>query len=299
LNTTRIVLTAVLAVVLLSSGAAAQDGLALMKVEAGARPVGMAGASVSLTADPDATFYNPAAAAWSEHFMISFGHNQYWENIRIETGYFVSNFKKRVSILGGIRYASVDNLESRVIPSSEPDAIFSSYDLSWKAGVSYVLNDKVAFGLAAGWFTEKIDMYRGSAFNVDLGLLYRVTPQMNLGASVTNLGSSLSLAISGQPGTDDISIPTTYRVGGSYRYDRYLGALDMIIVDDEFHLHLGADAALHDYVSVRAGYMIGYDTKDFTAGASFSRREFTVDYAFVPYSGNLGTSHLFNLTITL
>jgi len=88
-------------------------------------------------------------------------------------------------------------------------------------------------------------------------------------------------------------------VGGSYRHDRYLGALDMVIVDDEFHLHLGADAALHDFVSVRAGYMVGYDTKDFTAGASFSRREFTVGYAFVPYSGHLGTSHLFNLTITL
>jgi hypothetical protein len=88
-------------------------------------------------------------------------------------------------------------------------------------------------------------------------------------------------------------------VGGSYRYDRYLGAVDAVIVDDEFHLNIGAEATLHEYVSLRAGYMANYDTKNFTAGASFTRRNITVDYAFVPYTNNLGTTHLFNLTFSL
>jgi hypothetical protein len=51
--------------------------------------------------------------------------------------------------------------------------------------------------------------------------------------------------------------------------------------------------------SVRAGYMSGYDTKDFTMGASFGYRNIIVDYAFVPFGHNLGNSHLFNLTFTL
>ena len=42
--------------------------------------------------------------------------------------------------------------------------------------------------------------------------------------------------------------------------------------------------------------MFGYDTKNFTAGASFVHRTLTLDYAFVPYTGELGTTHLFNLT---
>ena len=47
--------------------------------------------------------------------------------------------------------------------------------------------------------------------------------------------------------------------------------------------------------------MSGYDVKDFTAGATFhlARYRLAVDYAFVPYKENLGTSHLFNLTFVL
>jgi long-subunit fatty acid transport protein len=277
----------------------AQDGLALMKVEAGARQAGMGGAGVSITGDPNAVFYNPAAAAGAERFALSFGHNAYWENIRIETGYFVGNLGERTAIHGDIRYGAVDNLESRLLPSTEPDAMFSAYDISFKGGLSYEINEKLALGAALGWYIEKIDIYRGSAFNVDLGGLYRLSPQANLGASVTNLGSTLSLATSGKEGSDDIELPVTYRFGGSYRYDKYTGALDAVIVDDEFHVHAGGEAALHELFSVRAGYMIGYDTKNFTAGVSFRKRNLVVDYAFVPYTGDLGTSHLFNLTLTL
>jgi len=289
----------VLAIILASACVNAQDGLALMKVEAGARQAGMGGASVSLTTEPNAAFYNPAAAAGTGKFTVSFGHNEYWENIRLETGYFMGNLSDRTSLHGGIRYAAVDNMESRVIPSAEPDALFSAYDVSFKSGIAYQVNEQMALGIAMGWFIEKIDVYRGSAFNVDIGALYMLSQDVNFGASVTNLGSTLSLALYGQESTEGISLPTTYRAGGSYRYDRYLGAVDAVIVDDEFHLNLGAEAALHEYVSLRAGYMVNYDTKNFTAGASFTRHNVTIDYAFVPYTNNLGTTHLFNLTCSL
>ena len=295
----RVMFVATAIVVSSVPAAFCQEGLALMKVEAGARPAGMGGAFVSITTDPNASFYNPAAAFGAQKFDLSFGHNEYWENIRLETGYFMANLSPRVSVHGGIRFGAVDKLESRLIPSSEPDAFFSAYDASFKGGFTYQPYDRLALGAAMGWFVEKIDIYRGSAFNVDLGALYRLADSINLGASVTNLGSSLSLALSGQQGTRDISLPTTYRVGASYQYEYALGSIDGVIVDDKFHLHVGAEANLHEYVAVRAGYMFNYDTKNFTAGASFRRRNITVDYAFVPYTDNLGTSHLFNLTFAL
>jgi long-subunit fatty acid transport protein len=276
-----------------------QDGLALMKVEAGARQAGMAGAGVSIADEPNAGYYNPAAAADADKVSLSFGHNSYWENIRIETGYFVGRLNDRMGIQGGIRYGAVDDIETRLIPSTEPEALFSAYDISFKGGIAYRFTEQLSFGAALGWYIEKIDIYRGSAFNVDLGWLYHASPRMNLGASVTNLGSTLSLATSGKEGSDNISLPTTYRFGGSYKYERYLGAVDAVIVDDEFHLHLSAEADLHESFAVRAGYMFNYDTKNITAGASFKHRNVSVDYAFVPYSDNLGTSHLFNLTFTL
>jgi len=278
----------------------AQDGLALMKVEAGARPAGMGGAFVAMVGDPNAVFYNPAGAAYVQRFHATFGHNTYWENIRLETGYAVSNLTDRLAVHGGIRYAAVTDLERRSGPTSEPETYFEAHDLAAKAGLAYAVSDRLAAGVSAGWFLEKIDDQRGSAFNLDLGLIYRAAPELDLGASITNLGPDFSLSVGGGvEGTSDISMPTTYRAGGVYRRDRYLGTADMVIVDDAAHLHLGAEGMLHEYVSVRAGYMFNYDSKNFTAGASFTQRKLTVDYAFVPYSNDLGTSHLFNLTVTL
>ena len=46
----------------LSASVVGQDGLALMKVEAGARPAGMGGAFVAVTGDPMSAAYNPAGA---------------------------------------------------------------------------------------------------------------------------------------------------------------------------------------------------------------------------------------------
>jgi hypothetical protein len=288
-------------IVLLSSAMVwAQDGLALMKVEAGARPAGMAGAFVSIPGAPNSVFYNPAGAAGTDRFKVSFGHNTYWENVRLETGYAISNLTDRSWIHGGIRYAAVSDLESRLAPTSEPEAYFDSHDASLKGGLTYQITPQLAAGVAAGWFIEKIDAYRGSAFNMDLGLLFHATPELNFGAAVTNLGSDFSLSVGGgKQGTQDISIPTTYRAGGSYHYDRYLGAADLVVVDDKAHLHLGLEGQLHEYVTFRTGYMFNYDSKNFTAGVTFSHRNVAIDYAFVPYSNDLGTSHLFNLTLTL
>jgi hypothetical protein len=284
---------------LLVSTVAGQDGLALMKVEAGARPAGMAGAFASVTGDPNSSAYNPAAAAGVDRFTASFGHNTYWENIRLETGYFTTNLMSRVWLHGGIRYAAVNDIESRLSPTSEPDAYLDAHDISFKGGLAFRVLPKLTAGIGAGWYLEKIDQYRGSSFNVDFGLTYVPYAGVTIGAAAQNLGSDFSLSISGHPGSDPITLPTTYRVGGSYKYRYCLGAADVVIVDDEAHLHAGVETWIEETAALRAGYMTGYDTKSATAGMSFRHRNFTIDYAFVPYSGSLGTAHLFNLTVSI
>ena len=292
-------LLVIFAFVSLALTAEARDGLALMKVEPGAKPAGMGGAFVSILGDPNSGAYNPAGAATVTRFTATLGHNTYWENTRIETAYIASNFTKRTWLQAGLRYATVSDIERRSAATLEPEGLFDAQDVSFKAGVAASFGDNLYVGAAAGWFLEKIDILRGSSFNLDLGAIYQYNDKLSLGASASNLGSSLSLSLNGQPGTEKISLPATYRAGASYKYDRYLGAADLVFLDDEVHLHLGAEGLLHEFVAVRAGYMFNYDSKNFTAGASFTRRNFTIDYAFVPYTSNLGTTHLFNLTVTI
>ena len=295
----RYILTVAVVQLLTVATALSQDGLALMKVETGARPAGMGGAFVSIAADPHSAVYNPAGAVNASKFTAAFGCNSYWTNIRIETGCFVADIANRTWLHGGIRYAVVSDLESRVGPSSEPDALFDAHDVSFKGGLSYKIGSNLAAGFAVGWFIEKIDVYRGSALNIDLGLLYEIKPDLNLGLSVLNVGSGLSLAEASKPAGEEISLPVTYRFGSSYKYDRYLGTADLVVQDGILHVHAGAEVWLHDYVALRSGYMVNYDSKNYTAGASFVHRNFTIGYAFVLYTNSLGTSHLFNLTVTL
>lgn len=295
----RTICLAILSPLLLVASTYGQEGLALMKVEAGARPAGMGGAFVAISDDPDASFYNPAGGSHTDQFLVSAGHNTYWENIRLETIYFASNATENSWIHGGVRFASVSELESRLIPSDEPDSYFSAYDVSFKAGLARRLSSRFTVGLSFGWFIEKIDIYRGSAFNVDLGAIYEIKPGMTLGASAANIGSDFSLGLQGQAGSSPISLPATYRVGGASQHDWGLGVVDLVFVDDKAHLHIGAEREMHELFELRAGYMTGYDSKSLSAGVSFKQRKLSIDYAFVPYSNSLGTSHLFNLTFVL
>lgn len=274
----------------------AQDGLSLMKVEPAARPSGMGGAFVAIGGDPNSSAYNPAAAVSPAEFQVSFGHNQYWENARIETGYFALRMSPRVFWHGGIRFATISDIQSRQIPSTAPEGLFQASDVSFKTGVSYQIRPKIAVGASLGWYVEKIDVWRGSAFNLDLGALATLSRDWSVGASAQNLGGKFRLENAGEIGSRDISLPATYRLGVTRTYRTYRGAADLVLIDEKAHLHAGAEAKLHERFSLRAGYMFGYDTKNFTAGASFVHRTLTLDYAFVPYSGELGTTHLFNLT---
>ena len=288
------------ALLIAGSHAMAQDGLSLMKVEPSARASGMAGAFVSIGGDPNSSAYNPAGAINPTGFTVSFGHNQYWDKARIETGYFAARLSPRVFWHGGIRFASLGDIQSRQIPSPQPDALFQANDVSFKTGMTWQVRPRIAVGAALGWFVEKIDAWRGSAFNFDLGALVTLQHNLAVGGAVQNIGGAFRLQNAGVIGSRDISLPLTYRVGGSYTYRRlYRGAVDLVVIDDKSHLHFGAEADLHQNFSVRAGYMTGYDAKNFTAGASFVYHNLTFDYAFVPYTNSLGTTHLFNLTFRL
>ena len=277
------------------------DGLFMLKNDHGARASGMGTAVVAVGKDVNGIAYNPAAAVGLDKFTASFGHTVFWENIRMESAFFGIGLSPNLYLHGGIRYGADDDIEKRGdVPTADPDALFDAHDISFKTGLAYRLSPKYSIGAAMGWFFEEIEGYRGSAFNVDLGAQASINEQIDLGASVTNLWSSFTITKASQLGSNDIPLPTAWRIGGAYLYRNYYrGALDLVYSDDDMHAHLGAEAQLHEMFDLRAGYMSGYDTKNFTAGTSFRYRNIVVDYAFVPFTSNLGTSHLFNITFSL
>ena len=296
------ILSVLLIISVVSSDTMAQSGIAMMKVEPGARPAGLGGAFVSISGDPMSPIYNPAGAVSNSGFLFGTGYCSYWENISVQTGYAVGRISQKGFLFGGIRYAGVTDIEERIDqPSEDPLGEFSANDISFKGGLAWQVADVLAIGLAVGWLHEKIGIYSGSTFNFDLGLIYKHNQFLSAGASVTNYGDDFYLGVNDQQVSDVISVPKTYRFGLSYDKNYYLGALDLVIVDDKAHAHFGAEYETTEHFMIRAGYMSGYDSKNITAGGSIAvpNYKLMIDYAIIPYTNNLGITHQFNLTYGL
>jgi hypothetical protein len=266
-------------------------GVKMLSVEHGARAIGMGGAYTSISADPFSAAYNPAAVRGITKLSGSFGYNSYWGNSRIEDGY-VAFEKRGVTFSAGVQFAAVDDMEKRTI-ASDDYLPFDAHDVSFKIGVAFELEKNYYLGFAIGWINEKIDHYSDFAFNFDIGLLVHAYPGLNVGVAILNYGSTLRLR------EESYDLPTSYRAGISYTYKTLTGAVDVVRLDGDLYTHLGAEYNHKDMFYIRSGYRIGYDSKDISAGVGFSKRNFRIDYAFLPFDGSLGSTHIFNLTFHL
>lgn len=276
------------------------DGLPLMKLDVFARPAGMAGAFTAMHADPAAAVYNPAGATGMTSFGAALGHVRYWDNIRLESAYIGMSLSPKSFFHFGIRYAADNDLEARdLTPSAEPDALFSANTASLNGGIALQISPKISAGLGLGFYYDKIEGWHGSAFSVNAGVQAAPMPHLRLGASVLNLGPSYQLVKPGDVNSRDIDQPLTVRVGGSYEYQRLLGALDIVMVDDEARVLVGAEGKIHPSLTLRAGYLLNHDTRNFTAGTTISWRNFGLSYAIAPYKADLGLTHLFTLSTAL
>lgn len=263
-----------------------------LALETGAGPIGMGGAYTAYTAEPYSAAFNPAAIYGINSMSGSFGHDTYWENRRFESGYV--SFKKGPIVYNvGLQFSEISGIEARQGPTEDPDFLFDSPDLSLKFSGAFKINNKITAGLAVGWIFEKIETYRGNAYVADVGLIIKPRPDLTIGLSFLNSGTGLKL----RGKTNDI--PTILRFGAVYNYRNFKPAIDLVYFDEKAHFHIGGEYKIKNMLFLRAGYRTGYDTKDFSAGAGFIRRNIRVDYAFLPYKNNLGDSHIFSLTFSL
>lgn len=275
----------------LTSAALADSGLALLKIETGARASALGEAFVAVNGDPLSQNYNPAAAAGGSEFNAYLGQTYYWENITLQSG-FTSFSKGSWQFHFSARSAKVDGIEGRgAAPTSEPDFVFESRDVALKSGVSLPLSERLTVGLALGWVMEKIDFYKSSTVTVDLGALLQQSEKLTLGLSALNVGSTLSFD------SADVSLPTQVRGGASYLLNDFLLTTDGVFVDEDFHAHFGAEYRGVEALELRAGFQSGYDSKNFTTGVGFRKNNLRIDYSFVPYKNNLNNSHQFGLSV--
>ncbi len=276
---------------------AGQTGFSFLKIGVGSRALSMGDASVAAASDPSAVYYNPAALSLSDAPSVLLMHQEWIQGAH--TDFLGAATSAGAFHFGlGIASAAVDDIEVRTTPGPALST-FSSRNASIGISGAYDVSPELSLGATGKLLYEKIFLDDASGLAVDLGAVFRVDSSLSLGTSLANLGSV-------SPLRDEASkLPTILRIGGAYTTP--LPALESaVMVSADFvsmsgegrsHVHAGGEATFREMFSLRAGYQSGYEARSVSFGMGVRQGMFRFDYAFLPFSLDLGSTHTLSLLV--
>ncbi|MBA4406203.1 hypothetical protein C0389_02900 [bacterium] len=278
---------------------AGNSGLAFLKFGFGARNIAMSDLGVVGTNDLSALNYNPSLLAVKNKTQLSFSHNSLFQDMNSEmlAGSF-SAYGLPIAI--GVNTTNIADIEIRTKPG-EPESKFSAHYFAGSISTAYQVFDKIYFGATYKYIYENLFSDDASGYGFDLGVSYQSTIEgLTFGAAIRNLGSMKELH------TESTKLPTDFRLGASYNYSLQNSKLDFTTLagyqkytlQDDSHLHFGAEAVYNKMFSLRFGFASGYDSKNISAGFGVYWKVMNLDYAYVPVKYGLGDSHIISFTYT-
>jgi hypothetical protein len=198
---------------------------------------------------------------------------------------------------------------------------FNSFDMAMSFSYGKKMSNNMAAGLSAKWIYSRlsdqgagreIGSGNGSSLGIDIGLLYKPTKRLALGATISNLGPDISYIDAAQSDP----IPRNLAVGLSYKlidnpYNRLMlvGEINKMLtgLSDGFSTELkeaienvGFEYWYGSFIAFRAGYI--YDrvgaVKTPTLGAGIRYKGFTFDFAYIPSSSTVPLSNTVRYSLT-
>jgi hypothetical protein len=282
-----------------AAAAAGETGFAFLKLGVGARPMGLGSAYVALADDPTATYWNPAGLAAVRGTEITAMHNEWIQDFRQEyaaVGLPVGKGSLGFSFSGF--YAS--ELEGRDDVGNFTRN-FGFNDIAMTAAYGRPLAAGLDGGLALRYVREMIDDEDATAFAFDVGARYRLSDTgLTFGAAGQNIGGEAKFV------SDAFSLPLTLRAGAAWSHAlaglQGQGTLSTEVRKsrgEDARFHVGGEFAYKERVALRIGGKLGYDEEDLSFGLGLTQSRLRFDYALVPLSSDLGTTHFFSLTARL
>jgi hypothetical protein len=278
---------------------AGTSGLSFLKLGIGARPTGMGEAFTSISGDIFSLYWNPAGVARHTGTEFAFMHNQWFQDVSLEYAAFCFGYKKNVFGLS-LTLSQVANLERREGPTENPLSYFDEHDLSLGFSWSRKINDKLDLGISTKFLYEKIDFSSATGLGFDLGGIYWLRSNIQLGGAILNLGSKMKFE------QESFNLPTSYKIGAAYLgHEKHFNGdfiLSMDLVkpnDNDLKVNLGGEYTYKEKFTLRSGYQIGYDDRNISLGLGLKIKKYAIDYAFVPFSSDLGNSHRISVNLKL
>ncbi|NOZ62589.1 MAG: UPF0164 family protein [Calditrichaeota bacterium] len=284
----------------LQAGGPETTGLAFLKVGAGARSVGMGEAYSAVATDASAAYWNPAGLAAQGRSEFVFTHNKWLQEINNEFAAVSFHIKSHAFGIS-VMTQNIGGIERRTGPTEEPLGDFNAHNVM--AGISYAryLSHNFAVGITAKFLYEKIYVEESSGAAVDIGVRYQTNvPGLTTALVLHNFGFVSELE------NESSKLPRMVRVGAAYLLPREILqgkitlATDVVqVFEGTSHFNLGAEYLLKNMLAFRLGYQSGYADKDIHVGVGFYFGRYRLNYAFVPFSSDLGNSHRISVVIQL
>ena len=261
----------------------------------GTRPMGMAGAFLTVGGDGNSIVWNPAAMPFVRHQYLGFSYHVPSDLLDIA--------EHNLSYLFAItdRHAvGVDWFRT-----SFDDEEYQFGEDRFSLAYGYNIYKSLSFGVNLKYLTQKqtldkADSFDASGVGLDLGIMYSPIEKLRIGIAALDASDTWMKFSQGER---DKIYSRMIRYGASYEPIRSL----TVAADYDTGLHLGAEYWFANTVAVRGGVYENFQTDDgirYAAGGSLKYSVFQLDYAFnthpmLPDTHRISLGLAFELTPTL
>jgi hypothetical protein len=254
----------------------------LLTQTAGARPLGMGDAYSCVNDDIDGVYYNPATLGFMKNTQLSGTQMKSFSDVTYAS--FGFGLPTRIGVFG-ITGMTLDAGEMDVYYIDGTQTQFKA-QVDKLYGLSYGtrLGKYGSFGVTVKSLESVlIEKYKGAVSVADAGLLFKLSEsdEFRVGVSAQNFGAA------GIKYLDDTEpIPTIVRGGFMWRLSGSgnRGNITFDIVqprDESVKQQVGVEYYLFGVLAIRAGFKLGYDSPNVTAGFGIDTKHFCLDYGTV------------------
>ena len=293
----KIVLIFVLSFSFAFAETGAKVGFSFLKIGVDARAAAMGDAFSSLSQNASATYWNPAGLSLSESNSLVLMHNNWLQDITHEFA-AIQLLQGKHNIALSLNFLNVSGIEIRGNRASElPDGKTSANFVAIGLGYANTIMENWNAGIHIKYLYEKYYLRSANGFAFDFGIMRKnLVAGVNWGMSIQNIGKMGKLENESTPLPLLIRSGISYNIPLSFLQNGLLTSVDLMYVfEDVFRVNMGVEGRVFNGLDLRAGYIAGSESYDFTAGFGIVFGKYNLSYAFVPFSYDLGSSHRFSV----